>query len=105
MKKFYCPKHGAIDCVYVDGYHFGDRLLEGVDFKITLNDDGTYNAELEEALGRYFNEEKILKDCIEFVEQTDFGKCCVNGCHLDVGVDGDTVPEEDMEYLRSEGLI
>jgi len=30
-----------VDELYLDGYGFGDRLLEGLVVKVTLNDEGT----------------------------------------------------------------
>jgi hypothetical protein len=30
-----------VDELYLDGYSFGDRLLEGLLIKVTLNDEGT----------------------------------------------------------------
>lgn len=40
----------------VDGYHFGDRLMEGVYFVITINDDGTLSATVDPRHAGYFEQ-------------------------------------------------
>lgn len=58
----------------VDGYQFGDRLLEGVMFIITVQDDGTLKAEVEEDAKVYMadlNEKKWLKAALQEAEDTD----------------------------------
>lgn len=46
--KFDCLKCGKIDEALFDGYHFGDRTLEGVMFKARKHDDGSCDVELAE---------------------------------------------------------
>lgn len=43
--QFKCPGCGEThDYALLDGYHVGDRLLEGVMFEIRIADDGTFTA-------------------------------------------------------------
>ena len=45
MTTFNCEGCGQQhDHALLDGYHFGDRLLEGVMFEIRIADDGTFTA-------------------------------------------------------------
>lgn len=37
--KFVCDECGGVDHVLMDGYGVGDRLLEGVMFKVTIKKD------------------------------------------------------------------
>lgn len=58
----------------VDGYHFGDRLLEGVMFIITVQEDGTLKAETDVEAKEYMddlNEAKWLKEAVKYAEQND----------------------------------
>jgi hypothetical protein len=43
--KIVCPDCGEVDHALVNGYAFGDRLLEGVMFKITISQRGIVMAE------------------------------------------------------------
>jgi|SaaInlV_100m_DNA_2_1039680.scaffolds.fasta_scaffold26447_2 hypothetical protein len=43
--KFDCEKCGKIDEALLNGYGVGDRILEGVMFKVKKADDGTYSVE------------------------------------------------------------
>ena len=40
MMKFECSNCGDIPIVYFDGYGFGDRMLEGVMFKVSRDSNG-----------------------------------------------------------------
>ena len=58
----------------VDGYDFGDRLLEGIMFNITIESDGSLTAEVEKSAEGYFedlNKEKWLKEALRDAESTD----------------------------------
>lgn len=62
----------------VDGYSFGDRLLEGVMFDITIESDGSLSAKVEKNAESYFedlNKDKWLKEAIKYAERNDcFGE-------------------------------
>jgi len=62
----------------VDGYSFGDRLLEGVMFDITIESDGSLSAKVDKSAESYFedlNKEKWLKEAIKYAERNDcFGE-------------------------------
>ena len=76
--KLNCDNCGEIDYVLVDGYSFGDRLLEGVDFKVKdQNGIATALGVVEEAM-EYFgdlNKNKWLRACEDFCEQLDIAQC------------------------------
>lgn len=59
---------------YIDGYAFGDRLLEGVPFKITVKSDGTLAASLVNPNGGYekgLNRRKWEKDAKDYAKDCD----------------------------------
>jgi len=59
----------------VDGYGFGDRMLENVMFIITIQDDNTLKAEIHPDSASYFeqlNKEMWLKEDIKYAMLTDF---------------------------------
>lgn len=79
MKTFKCETCGDVEFVVVDGYGFGERLLEGVGFEIRWNEAGTgYTAKVEASSAEYFsqfNEAKWLKEAAEFTEHEEFAAC------------------------------
>jgi len=69
---------GAIDHVLVDGYYFGDRLLEGVNFMVKDQDGIPTALGVVPEAQSYFedlNQKKWLKACEEFCEQLDVAQC------------------------------
>ena len=59
---------------YVDGYSFGDRLLEGVIFKIYVDQKGKLRAQVHPDSAKYFsklNTKKWLKEAVEFAKCND----------------------------------
>ena len=77
MLKFYKVSENDIlfetDCGWVDGYAFGDRLLDGVMFKITIQ-NGKLVAEVDKRAQYYFaqlNQDMWLKAAAEFAYQQD----------------------------------
>jgi predicted RNA-binding Zn-ribbon protein involved in translation (DUF1610 family) len=69
---FNCEKCGDVDAVLVDGYSFGDRLLEGVIFRVTRNSQGGLKAVVEPEFADYMgkmNAKKWIKECIRYVEE------------------------------------
>jgi len=72
-----CEKH--VDEVFVDGYIFGDRILEGVDFKVR-NINGQPIVISDFANDPYFVGLDTLywiKECEEFCKGLDFAECMV----------------------------
>lgn len=76
--KLICPKCGIIEHVSFDGYHFGDRLLEGVMFKAQIknrqfevtpqsSDDYDYLDNLNRA--------KWMRAAEEFISEYDVADC------------------------------
>ena len=93
--KFVCEEFegeggcGEVDHILVNGYGFGDRLLEDVYFKVTLNDDGEYTVTEAEGLGQeaythQLNMKYWLKEAHEYVKRHDFGEC--PKCSADVSL-------------------
>lgn len=59
---------------YFNGYNFGDRLLEGVIFKATIQNDGTMKVEVTPASADYLrglNAKKWLKEALEYAQGND----------------------------------
>lgn len=73
-----CDNCGVIDYVLIDGYPFGDTLLEGVNF-VVKDENGVPKASgvvVEQQ--DYFdnlNQKKWLKACEEFCEDLDIAEC------------------------------
>jgi hypothetical protein len=58
----------------VNGYSFGDRLLEDVRFKITIDANGTFHAEVFPQYKEYFNDlntTKWLAEACRFAQTVD----------------------------------
>ncbi len=69
---------GQIDYVLMEGYGFGDRMLEDVYFKVTLNDDKEYTvveAEGQEDYTQQLNMKYWIKEAHEYVKSYDFAEC------------------------------
>lgn len=63
-----------VNAAYFNGYHFGDRLLEGVMFKATVSKDGFLQVEHSGKNKNYWkmlNNEYWLKAALEFAENND----------------------------------
>ena len=59
----------------LDGYSVGDRLLEGMHFLLTINDDGTLSVETPQSAKDYMsklNEERWLKQALDYAKDNDF---------------------------------
>jgi hypothetical protein len=59
----------------LDGYRVGDRLLEGMHFLLTINDDGTLSVETPQSAKDYMsklNEERWLKKALDYAKDNDF---------------------------------
>jgi len=64
-----------VKSAYIDAYAFGDTMMEGVFFKITVLEDGTLKAESSKKSKEYmkqFNEEYWIKEALRYAERTDF---------------------------------
>ena len=83
---FQCDNCGEIKIALVDGYAFGDTLLEGVMFEISKDDDGMYHAKVADEYKDYMadlNEAKWLNEAMKYVSETDVLTC--PRCGMDVG--------------------
>lgn len=59
----------------LDGYRVGDRLLEGMHFLLTINDDGRLSVETPQSAKDYMsklNEERWLKQALDYAKDNDF---------------------------------
>jgi len=82
-----CESCGKIDHVLVDGYPFGDRLLEGVMFMVKDQDGIPTALGVTAEAVEYFsdlNQSKWLRACEEFCERLDFAQCPKCGGDVDV---------------------
>lgn len=59
----------------LDGYSVGERLLEGMHFLLTINDDGRLSVETPQSAKDYMsklNEERWLKQALDYAKDNDF---------------------------------
>lgn len=97
--KFDCPRHGLVDHLFVDGYGFGDRLLEGCLFKVTVNERHEYTVLDEEEMLHDLDVPVWMRRAHEYVAKHDLGQCPVSGCDQDVSLQPwDDDPEMMAEY-------
>lgn len=57
-----------VDHAWIDGYPIGDRMLEGLWFKITITTDNKFQAEVDSGSAEYFstlNERKWLNEVLD----------------------------------------
>ena len=87
-----CDKCGKIETVLVDGYWFGDRILEGVMFEVMDKDGKPEAIGVTKECVDYFNDlntKKWLKACEHFCEGLDIAQC--PKCGDDVVVWGNSI--------------
>lgn len=73
-KTFTCDTCGQIDHVLMDGYVFGDRILEGVMFKVMPD----LSVSIAPENAEYFkdlNQKKWLKAAKEHAKENDIATC------------------------------
>lgn len=72
-----CPKCKAnVDAVYFDGYAFGDRLLEGVMFKLTKEGEVYFKDDpATDAYVQQLNTEYWLTAAVDWIEDNDIADC------------------------------
>ena len=88
---FNCEKCGNVSQMSVDGYAAGDRLLEGVMFRVKIQADGSLTCAVEPEYKKYFsqlNVEKWLAEVVQDVKDNcgDVRGSCVK-CGGDIFVD------------------
>ena len=79
--KFDCDKCGNITHVTFDGYHIGERLLEGVIFHAHIKKDKIEMSADKDSTGYFssFDQKKWLKEALIFVTNTDIVQCGICG--------------------------
>jgi len=95
-----CDKCGKIDYVLVDGYAFGDRILEGVMFEVKDTNGKPDVLGVTKDCVDYFNDlnsRKWLKACQEFCEGEDIGQC--PKCGGDVEIWGSNKPRPPARMI------
>ena len=73
----------------VDGYFFGDRMLEGVKFIATIQEDGTISVAVDPQHEDYFNQlntQMWLDKALEHVLKNDAFERMIDGRLYDVGL-------------------
>ena len=81
-----CENGHQHDEMKINGYSFGERLLEDVMFIVWI-DDGKWFAKVSPEGASYFkrmNQEMWLQECVEYSEQNDSFECIE--CGTDVFV-------------------
>jgi hypothetical protein len=82
-----CDRCGALDYVLIDGYDFGDTLLEGVMFQIRVASNGKLSASIDPDHTDYFktlNQRKWLTEAKRYAaKECDVAQC--PKCKKDVG--------------------
>ena len=87
VKHFETVSGKIVKTAEFDGYSIGDRLLEGLMFQISVQEDGTLKASVKDKDKAYFsdfNQEKFLKLAVDyayendiFYEPTSGEECCI----------------------------
>ena len=87
VKHFETVSGKIVKIAEFDGYSIADRLLEGLMFQISVQEDGTLKASVKEKDKAYFsdfNQEKFLKLAVDyayendiFYEPTSGEECCI----------------------------
>lgn len=87
VKHFETVSGKIVKTAEFDGYSIADRLLEGLMFQISVQEDGTLNASVKEKDKAYFsdfNQEKFLKLAVEYAYENDIfydptsgEECCI----------------------------
>jgi len=104
--KLECKDCGAIDHVLVDGYFFGDRLLEGVNFMVKDQDGIPTALGVVPEAQSYFddlNQDKWLRTCEKFCEQLDIAQC--PKCGGDVVIWGNSLVWHNILRRQSPKVI
>jgi hypothetical protein len=90
-EKLFCEEcNKELDFVYVHGYDFGDRVMEGVRFKVRITgaEPDCFGVDDDsEAYMIQFNWEHWKKRCEEYCENADIAQC--PECRDDVIIEDD----------------
>lgn len=112
MKRPTCDQCGkVVDYVIVDGYDVAERLLEGVEFRVELGDDGSATPSLlnkrDETYFHGLNEDKWLGEIKDLVENhADVANCpyCENEVSLGNVADSGNDPIKIMKINGLPGM-
>lgn len=88
---FKCDECGDIDHVVLDGYSFGERLLEGVEFEVRI-ENGQFVAKVNDSDVEYFNRLNTKMWLEEAVEAAKYSAQCPK-CDLDVEIESEPKPK------------
>lgn len=92
MIKLVCSHCGhLVDAVEVDGYSFGDTLLEGVKFSVSLSKgklEASFAEQNKESAEEYFKSQHLdkqgwMEEAIEYAMNSDYLSECL---HCDIGL-------------------
>lgn len=109
MKRPTCDQCGkVVDYIVVDGYDVAERLLEGVEFRVGLGDDGSATPSLlNKSDENYFsslNEKKWLGEIKDFVENhADVANCPYCDKEVSLGNVADN-PNEPVQVMKLNSL-
>jgi hypothetical protein len=77
--RFKCDNCGDVDHVLVDGYHIGDRFLEGVLFEITITSKGSFESKVSD-IDYFINSGLSVKKWEKLAMEYASEDCIDNGC-------------------------
>jgi hypothetical protein len=78
MIKCKCDNCGELEYVLMDGYSFGDRLLERVMFEVRKNNNTDFQVNIDKESEDYFNtlnKKKWLKEAKDYASKNDIFTC------------------------------
>lgn len=98
-RKFDCENCGSQDYALIDGYFFGERILEGVNFEVRVSMEGSFSVKVDPQSEPYFeklNKKKWLKEAKAYVEQNDVFTCpvCGDDCCLETQATSTVIPRK-----------
>jgi hypothetical protein len=85
LEKFVCENCGPLDFAHMDGYGFGDTILEGVTFEVRIS-EGTTRVNVAAKDAKYFktlNERLWLEHALDYAKGTDNLICPTCGRDID----------------------
>ena len=107
--KLNCDNCGAIDYVLVDGYAVGDRLLEGVLFKVEDKEGKPHTLGVVEEDEEYFdqfNKAKFIAEMDTLCENEDEAECPNCGGYVEIWGSGKTsTPIKQINITRGADLL
>ena len=74
-----CTESHPVDHLFIDGYSFGDRLLEGVMFKLSVVVEGELTAQCQDKYSKGIDWNYWEKVCVEHALEDDCFSTTIEG--------------------------